>query len=134
MKILVPQHNVHPRRTTFLPFIILANVTITSMLFFIVLMDIVSWCYQEIYFSISGIPKIKRSTYVVMTRHTLQSLTLLQKWSCWYCEYTNGVITWMKALANQTETYSCAIKYSHGYPGLEYQENFYEQEPFTLKK
>lgn len=40
----------------------------------------------------------------------------------------------MKALANQTETYSCAIKYSHGYPGLEYQENFYAQVPFTLKK
>jgi hypothetical protein len=92
--------------------------------------DLIVWLYQEIYFGVADIPKIRRSKYVMVTRHKLKNLSLVQRWSCGYCEYVNGVIAWMKAVANQTEIYSCAIKYSHSYPGQEYQSQFFEQEVF----
>lgn len=130
IEMLVPQENLPPgpQRNLFLQLI--ANLAINGVLFFVIMADIVAWCYQEIYFSIKEIPKIPRSKYVVMTRHNIAGLTPIQKWSCWYCEYVNGVMSWMKTLANQTEVYSCAIKYSHSYPGQEYQKEFFEQKEF----
>jgi hypothetical protein len=134
MEALVPQKNIASNGKRFFLLQFIANVVITSMVLFIVFADIVVWLYQEIYFTISLIPKIKREHYVVMTRQNLKKLSPIQKWSCWYCEYTNGVIAWMKAVANQTEIYSCAIKYSHQFPGQEYQENFYDQDEFDSEK
>jgi hypothetical protein len=128
MKMLVPQKGLKANFNKNIFLRIIANATITSMIFFVVIADIVAWIYQEIYFGIAEIPKVPRRDFVVMTRHKLPGLTPIQRWSCWYCEYVNSVVAWIKALANQTEIYSCAIKYSHKHPGQEYQEKFYEQE------
>lgn len=126
---LVPQRDID-FKDPILPLQIVANFTIVGVLIFIALADVVTWIYQEIFFSIHRIPKIPRSRYVQMKRHKLEKLNIIQKWSCGYCEYTNGVIAWTKAVANQTEVYCCAIKYTHHYPGQEYQENFYEPAEF----
>jgi hypothetical protein len=133
MKMLVPQEDLPPVRKKFFLLKLFANITITSMVLLVMVADAVVWLYQEIYFSVAEIPKVKRSKYVIVTRYKLKNLTLIQKWCCGYCEYVNGVIAWVKAIANQTEIYSCAIKYSHHYPGQEYQSKFYDQEMFNRK-
>ena len=131
---LVPQKDLPSRHGPSFPFRILATITITSMLPFFLAADFLIWFYQTIYFGINKIPKMKRSTYVVLERYKLGRLTVIQKWSCGYCEYANGIILWLKAVANQTEIYSCAIKYSHPLPGQEYQAKFYDQETFADEK
>ena len=134
MKMLVPQKElVEPSKRIF-PLRIIAYLTINSMIFFVLWVDLVTWLYQLIYFTLADIPKIRRAEYVIITRHKLPKLTPIQRWSCGYCEYVNGVIAWMKAVANQTEIYSCAIKYTHETPGQEYQEKFYEPAEFAEKK
>jgi hypothetical protein len=127
---LIPQQNLPTRKKKFFLLKPITRITITLMLPFFIMADIVAWFYQEIYFGLEDIPKIKRSNYIKVTRHRLKGLTPMQKWSCGYCEYANGVIAWIKAIVNQTEIYSCAIKYSHHYPGQEYQEKFYDQDAF----
>lgn len=131
---LVPQKNVTSNRKRFVLLKFFANLTITSMILFVITADLIALIYQHIYFTIAEIPKIKRSAYIKMTRHRLPGLAPIQKWCCWYCEYTNNVIAWIKAIANQTEIYSCAIKYTTQYSGQEYQEEFYNQEEFIEKK
>jgi len=130
MKMLIPQENIPNRPRKLFLLKLFGALVINSVVAFVILADIVVWIYQAINFTVSDIPKIERKKYVVMTRHKLKGLNIVQRWSCWYCEYTNGVIAWMKAVANQTEIYSCAIKYSHGYEGQGYQENFYPQKGF----
>ena len=133
MNLLVPQKHLHPKLKINFLLGIVASFTITFMFFFFVLADVVIWLYQAIYFSINEIPKIKRSTYVIIKRHRLEKLNWAQKWSCAYCEYANGIILWLKAVANQTEIYSCAIKHTHRLPGQEYRADFYEQSEFASK-
>jgi len=132
MKFLVPQKNVRMDRMPLrkIHLVLIAALAIHGMIIPIVFLDVTTFVYQQVYFSIFSIPKISRKKYVKFTRHALPQLSVVQKWSCWYCEYTNGVLSWAKAVANQTEVYSCAIKYSHTFEGQEYQEHFYEQEKF----
>jgi len=131
---LVPQKGVSSNYRNSSLLRVIANIVINSMILLILSADVIVWLYQQIYFTIAGIPKIKRSEYIKISRHKLPGLTVIQKWSCWYCEYTNSVIAWVKAVANQTEIYSCAIKYSHEYPGQEYQQKFYSQKEFESEK
>ncbi len=133
MKILVPQKDLHPPPKTFLLLRILASLTINIMFFFFLLTDVVIWFYQEIYFGIQDIPRVKRSEYVVISRYKLEGLTLAQQWSCGYCEYANGIIRLLLAVANQTEIYSCAIRYPQRLPNQEYQSQFYDQATFERK-
>lgn len=133
MAVLIPKKGVsiYPGSIFYLPLQSFSFLVINSMIFLVVVVDLATWLYQEIYFTINDIPKIKRSQYVIMTRHKLKGLNASQKWSCWYCEYVNSVVAWVKAVTNQTEIYSCGIKYSHHFPGQQYQEDFYEQEQFA---
>ncbi|HYD34849.1 MAG TPA: hypothetical protein VD999_02170 [Vitreimonas sp.] len=110
--------------------LLISGLSIYGMVIPIAFLDLCLYFYQEIYFTLNGIPKIPRSRYVVIQRHRLGKLTLRQKIGCAYCEYGNGVFAWAKAVGNQTEIYSCAIKYSHDYPGQEYQKQFYDSEVF----
>jgi hypothetical protein len=113
--------------------VIAATLSIHSMLFLFLLADVMTWAYQAVYFSIMQIPKIPRHKFIQMNRHKTPGLSIIQRWSCWYCEYVNGVISWMKEVANQTELYSCAIKYEHKFPGQEYQEEFYSPDELARK-
>ena len=134
MKILVPQKGLPQNNHISIPLRIIATITINLMIIPIIFADVSVWIYQEVYFGIMKIPKIPRSSYIKINRHTLPNLTWAQKWSCWYCEYSNSIFAWIKAVGNQTETYSCAIKYTYTYPGLEYQSEFHDPQEFETKK
>lgn len=96
----------------------------------LILLDIILWQFQHIYFRIMEIPRLSRDKYVILDRYKLTKLTAWQKIHCFYCEYANGVIAYAKAVINQMELYSCAIKHDHHPLGQDHQKDFFEREKF----
>lgn len=105
-------------------------LSILSFLPFLVLFDLIIWQYQAIYFGFYRIPKFKRSDFVVIDRHRLSQLNIFQKFSCVYCGYANGIAALAKAVAAQTELYSCAIKHSTQPAGQESHREYYQYQDF----
>lgn len=85
---------------------------IWAMMIPALLVDISVTIYQHICFPIYKIPKVKRSDYVVMDRFNLFYLDQVEKINCWYCEYFNGVIYYVREIAARTEQFWCPIKHS----------------------
>jgi len=129
MKLLVIEKGKKLKKKNLL-FKLIGMLMIWSAIGPIFLADIYATIYQEIYFTIQGIPKIKRSNYVKLDRWELSKLSIGQKLSCIYCSYANGIIAWIKAIINQTETYSCAIKHQYKMPGQEHQADFAEYKEY----
>ena len=47
-----------------------------------------------------------------MDRYNLFYLDRVQKINCWYCEYFNGVVAYVREIAARTEQFWCPIKHS----------------------
>jgi hypothetical protein len=77
-----------------------------------VLMDIVVVLFQSLCFPLYGIPKVRRSDHVVLDRHQLRYLNVIEKINCLYCSYFNGVISFVREVAARTEQYWCPIKHA----------------------
>ena len=77
-----------------------------------VLLDLVTAIYQFVCFPIYGIPKVKRSDYIVIDRHELSYLNWLEKLCCVYCGYFTGLIAYIQEIAARTEQYWCPIKHA----------------------
>jgi len=96
-------------------FPVLAILTIPfiwSMMFPILIIDLFVTVYQSICFPIYKIPKVKRRDYIIMDRYNLFYLDKVEKINCWYCEYFNGVIAYVREIAARTEQFWCPIKHS----------------------
>ncbi len=92
--------------------VILTIPFIWGMMIPIVMTDIFVTIYQTICFPIYKIPKVKRSDYVIMDRYNLFYLDRVEKINCWYCEYFNGVVAYVREIAGRTEQFWCPIKHS----------------------
>lgn len=68
--------------------------------------------FQFFCFPIYGIPKVKRRKYIVIDRHALSYLNLIEKINCFYCSYFNGLISYVREIAGRTEQYWCPIKHA----------------------
>ena len=77
-----------------------------------VLLDSFVTIYQFICFPVYKIPKVKRSEYIVMDRHALKYLNVIEKLNCMYCGYFNGLIAYVQEVAARTEQYWCPIKHA----------------------
>ncbi|MEP3655650.1 MAG: hypothetical protein ABJO36_12205 [Litorimonas sp.] len=86
---------------------------IYGMILPIVLLDIAVSTYQVICFRLWKIALIKRTEYVVIDRHKLKYLHFWQKINCAFCGYANGVITYARIIAGETERYWCPVKHEH---------------------
>ncbi len=93
---------------------ILSAPMIYAMIVPAVLMDLCLWIYQTICFPVYGIPKVKRSDHVVLDRHYLKYLNLLERLNCDYCSYFNGLSSYSTEIAARTEQYWCPIKHASG--------------------
>ncbi len=93
---------------------ILSAPIIYSMIVPAALMDLGLWIYQTICFPIYGIPKVKRSDHIVLDRHYLKYLNLLERLNCDYCSYFNGLSSYAMEIAALTEQYWCPIKHASG--------------------
>ena len=83
---------------------------IYSMIIPTVIFDIFLWVYHSVAFPLYGIPKVKRSDYIIFDRKELDYLNLLQKINCLYCSYVNGFVVYLMEIAARTERYWCPIK------------------------
>jgi hypothetical protein len=77
-----------------------------------VLMDAFITLYQLICFPVYGIPRVRRGDYVVMDRHYLKYLNLVERINCTYCGYFNGVVAYAQEVAARTEQYWCPVKHA----------------------
>jgi hypothetical protein len=77
-----------------------------------VFMDAAVSVYQSICFRLYKIPRVQRSTYIVIDRHNLRYLNIIEKINCVYCGYFNGVIAYVQEIAARTEQYWCPIKHA----------------------
>jgi len=75
-------------------------------------LDLSVTIYQHICFRVYGIELVRRSDYVVIDRHMLAYLNLIEKFNCVYCGYGNGVIAYAREIAGRTEAYWCPIKHA----------------------
>jgi hypothetical protein len=85
---------------------------IYSLIIPFLLVDICVSLYQAICFPLYRVPKVCRSTYVVVDRHSLAYLNSIEKLNCIYCGYVGGVIAYTREVAARTEQYWCPIKHS----------------------
>ncbi len=92
--------------------VILTIPFIWAMMIPALLADISVTIYQYICFPIYKIPKVKRKDYVIMDRYNLFYLDKVEKINCWYCEYFNGVIAYVREVGARTEQFWCPIKHS----------------------
>jgi hypothetical protein len=75
-------------------------------------MDLFATIYQAICFPVYGIPKVKRSDYIVIDRNYLEYLNIIEKINCVYCGYFTGLIGFVQEIAARTEQYWCPIKHA----------------------
>lgn len=92
--------------------IILTIPLVWSALLPIALMDVVICLYQLVCFPVYGIPRVKRTDYVVMDRHKLRYLNWIEKLNCVYCSYFNGLIGFVSEVAARTEQYWCPVRHA----------------------
>ncbi len=78
----------------------------------LVFLDLMVSLYQWICFPIYGIPTVRRKDYIVMDRHRLQYLNLIERMHCVYCGYANGMLSYVMEVAARTEQYWCPIKHA----------------------
>jgi len=93
---------------------VLSAPIIYAMIVPAVLIDLGLWIYQKVCFPIYRIPKVKRGDYIVLDRHYLKYLNLLERLNCDYCRYFNGLSSYAMEIAARTEQYWCPIKHAFG--------------------
>jgi len=76
------------------------------------LMDAAICLYQLVCFPVYGIPRVKRSDYVIMDRHKLRYLNWIEKLNCFYCSYFNGLLAFVTEVAARTEQYWCPVRHA----------------------
>jgi hypothetical protein len=94
------------------PLVILTAPFIYALIVPFVLLDLFVTVYQFICFPVYGIPKVRRSNFLVFDRHHLAYLNSLEKINCAYCSYGNGLIAYVREIASRTEQYWCPIKHA----------------------
>jgi hypothetical protein len=92
--------------------VILTAPVIWSCLLPFACLDLFVSVYQALCFGIYGIPKVRRSEYLLLDRHRLSYLNFIEKLNCEYCAYGNGVLAYVTEVAARTEQYWCPIKHA----------------------
>lgn len=86
---------------------------IYGMIMPLLMLDLCVSVYQWVCFPIYGVKKVKRSDYLVFDRRHLGYLNFIEKFHCTYCEYGNGLMSYMAEILARTEEYFCPIKHAH---------------------
>lgn len=104
------------RITTYIFSAPLLNILTVPIIWFCIIpalfMDVTVSLYQMICFKIYNIPKVQRNKYIIIDRHQLRYLNIIEKINCIYCGYFNGLIAYIQEVAARTEQYWCPIKHA----------------------
>lgn len=96
------------------PLNILSAPVIYLMIIPAFLMDVCMTLYQALCFPIYGIPKVRRKDHIVLDRHYLKYLNVIERFNCDYCSYFNGLASYISEIGARTEQYWCPIKHASG--------------------
>ena len=77
------------------------------------ILDVFLVVFQWICFPVYGVPKVKRSDYIIFDRGHLRYLNIIERLNCIYCSYGNGVFAFATEVAARTEQHWCPIKHAH---------------------
>jgi hypothetical protein len=107
LRLGIPDYILHSRFLVLVtsPFIWMCAIPIAAA-------DLLGTVYQTICFPIYGIPHVRRSDYLAFDRHHLTYLNFLEKASCEYCAYVNGILGYLTEIAARTEQHWCPIKHA----------------------
>ena len=106
---------------------ILTAPVIYAMIVPITLLDLCFSVYQQICFRAYGVPRVKRSDYMVIDRHQLPYLNAIEKLNCVYCGYGYGVMAYSREIVARTEQFWCPIKHARRANGAHIRsERFFE--------
>lgn len=94
------------------PLIVLTAPVIYSVIVPFLLLDLFLTLYQLLCFPVYGIPRVRRSDYLIFDRGHLAYLNVIEKLNCLYCSYGNGLIAYAREIAARTEQYWCPIKHA----------------------
>jgi len=92
---------------------LLTGPIIYSMFIPMMVLDIFVSFYQATCFPIYGIPKVRRTDYIVLDRQHLDYLNFIEKFHCTYCGYGNGLVAYVTEIVARTEQYFCPIKHAY---------------------
>jgi hypothetical protein len=90
----------------------LVSPVIYIMIIPLVLLDLGLTIYQTVCFPVYKIKKVPRADFIVVDRHYLQYLNLLERFNCAYCGYANGLFAYAREIGARTENYWCPIKHA----------------------
>lgn len=91
---------------------VLSAPFIYGMILPMTFMDLTLTLYQWVCFRLYRIPRVQRSDYIVIDRHQLAYLNLIEKLNCSYCAYANGLLAYAREITSRTEQYWCPIKHA----------------------
>lgn len=91
---------------------LLASPLVYALLVPLAMLDLLALLFVHVAFPVYGIPKVRRSDYVVVDRHHLAYLNLIEKMNCVYCGYANGIIAYAREVASRSEEHWCPIKHA----------------------
>jgi hypothetical protein len=94
------------------PAMLLIAPVIYALIVPFVLLDLFIALYQAVCFPVCGIPRVRRSDYIVFDRSRLAYLNAIEKLNCAYCSYANGLLAYIREVAARTEQYWCPIKHA----------------------
>lgn len=83
-----------------------------AMIVPLALLDAAVTVYQAVCFPLYGIPRVRRSRYIVIDRHHLAYLNAIEKANCMYCGYANGLLAYAREIVARTEQFWCPIKHA----------------------
>ena len=78
----------------------------------LLLLDLLVTIYQAACFPLYRIPKVPRSNYIVIDRHHLGYLNIIEKVNCMYCGYGDGLLAYTRQILSLTEMYWCPVKHA----------------------
>jgi len=94
------------------PLSVITAPVIYSMVVPIMFFDVSISVYQHICFRAYGIPRVRRRDYLIIDRHQLSYLNIIEKFNCVYCSYGNGLVAYAQEVFARTEQYWCPIKHA----------------------
>lgn len=74
-------------------------------------LDVFITIYQWVAFPFYNIPSVDRRKYINFNRGKMESLNVIDRFNCHYCSYANGVISYARKIAAETERMWCPIRH-----------------------
>ena len=100
---------------------------IYALLPILLLLDIFASLYHAVCFPLLGIPKVKRSDFIIFDRQHLAYLNLLEMVNCAYCSYGTGLLAYLTEVIARTEQYWCPIKHARRVLGTHHRHRHFTE-------